>query len=101
MDFETRQAKERLIAGSATQQDRDRVLYFLAESRWTPDQLDAHIRSVHGSLCATCPERQKAAVQVPRPPVRLDWNGIIKAIIYVVGALVGVITALVQLLSKG
>lgn len=101
MDFETRQAKERLIAGSATQQDRDRVLYFLAESRWTPDQLDAHIRSVHGSLCATCPERQKSAVQVSRSPVRLDWNGIIKAIIYVVGALVGVITALVQLLSKG
>lgn len=94
MDFETSQAKERLLAGSATQQDRDRVLYFLAESRWTPDQLNKHIREVHLQLCDRCPEKLK---QTARPA--LDWNSIIKTLLWILAGLVAVIMTLTQ--TKG
>lgn len=91
MDFETLQAKERLLSGAATQQDRDRVLYFLAESRWTPTQLEAHIKTVHNNLCQNCPERQHQKIP-------LDWNGIVKAVIYAISILGTAIVALIKLI---
>lgn len=55
MDFETKHAVERLRLGGADQRDRDRVLCYLADSRWTDDQLDRKIESRHNALCSQCP----------------------------------------------
>ena len=55
MDFETKNAVERLRLGGADQRDRDRVLCYLADSRWTDDQLDRKIESRHNALCSQCP----------------------------------------------
>lgn len=57
MDFETKNAVERLRLGGADQRDRDRVLCYLADSRWTDDQLDRKIESRHNALCRECPVR--------------------------------------------
>lgn len=86
MDFETKQSQERLITGTATQQDRDRVLYFLASSRWTPSQLDAHIREQHNSLCAQCVHRKAATTES-----KLDTNALLKTLIYALAGAVSVI----------
>lgn len=94
MDIETSQAKGRLRDGNATQQDRDRILYFLAESRWTPEQLNQHIRDVHNSMCDHCPERNNK-------PTKLDWNSIIKTILWIFAALVAVIMTLTKTSAPG
>lgn len=106
MDFDTQKSATRLLDGSATQEDRDRVLYFLAATRWTPDKLDEHIRTVHHTLCQNCPDRKAAqAVQAAQPmqqhqPQRIDWNGIIKALIYAFSILGASILALVKLIPQ-
>lgn len=87
MDFETQRSAERLITKDATQEDRDRVLYFLAKTRWSPSKLDEHIREVHNNLCERCPERSKQ---------RLDWNKIIISVLWIIGALVGIIVTLTK-----
>ena len=98
MDFDTQKSAAHLRDGCATQEDRDRVLYFLAATRWTPDKLEAHIKDVHNSLCANCPERIKAAKACASSS--LDWNSIIKSLIYVFGALIAIITELVQFVTR-
>lgn len=95
MDFETVQSKERLLSGTATQQDRDRVLYFLAESRWTPKMLDDHIQEVHSKLCDRCPEK------IRQQPKGLDWNSIIKTILWIFAGLVAVIMTLTKTTAPG
>jgi hypothetical protein len=96
MDFDTSKSAARLLDGSATQEDRDRILYFLASTRWTPDKLDSHIREVHHALCKTCPDRIKSQNNAQRP--QLDWNGIIKALIYAFSILGTAIVALIKLI---
>lgn len=106
MDFDTQKSATRLLDGSATQEDRDRVLYFLAATRWTPDKLDEHIRTVHHTLCQNCPDRKAAqAVQTAQPmhqpqPQRMDWNGIIKALIYAFAILGTAIVSLIKLIPN-
>ena len=89
MDFETRRSAERLLTGDAAQEDRDRVLYFLAFTRWTPEKLNEYIKDVHNSLCNTCPER--------RPPSRasrsMDWTSIIKTLLWIIAGLVAILMA--------
>ena len=94
MDFDTQKSAARLRDGSADQNDRDRVLYFLASTRWTPDQLDEHIKDVHHNLCRDCPDRLKAQSQ----KLQIDWNGIIKSLIYAFTLLGTAIVALVKLI---
>lgn len=90
MDIETSQAKGRLRDGNATQQDRDRILYFLAESRWTPEQLNQHIRDVHNSMCDHCPEKNR------QQPKGLDWNSIIKTLLWIFAGLVATLMTLTK-----
>lgn len=98
MDFDTQKSATRLLDGSATQEDRDRVLYFLAATRWTPDKLDEHIRTVHHTLCQNCPDRKAAHATPSQPKQPLDWNGIIKALIYAFAILGTAIVSLIKLI---
>lgn len=58
IDLDTKNAIEKLRLGHADQRDRDRVLCYLADSRWTPEHLDKHIEERHTALCKDCPVRR-------------------------------------------
>lgn len=88
MDFETKRSAERLLTGDAEQEDRDRVLYFLASTRWTPEKLDEHIKEMHNSLCHSCPERQPH-----RANRSMDWTSIIKTLLWIIAGLVAILMA--------
>lgn len=90
MDFETKRSAERLLTGDAEQEDRDRVLYFLASSRWTPEKLDEHIKSVHNTLCQSCPERHHGRPTSQKP---MDWTAIIKTLLWIIAGLVAILMA--------
>lgn len=89
MDFETKNAVERLRLGGADQRDRDRVLCYLADSRWTGEQLEAKIEETHNDLCREC-------------PIKIEYNSgssfkgkTEKALFWALMAVIGILSALV------
>lgn len=86
-DIDTRQSIAHLAAGTANQQDRDRVLYYLAVTRWDPERLRQTIERRHRELCAECKNQTKQ---------RIDWGGILKTALWVIGALVAALLALLK-----
>ena len=89
-DLDTRQAIERLASGGATQQDRDRVLYYLAITRWDREKLQEVIDARHTALCAECPLKNGKE----RTPI--EWGGILKTALWAIAALAAALCALLR-----
>lgn len=83
IDLDTKNAIEKLRLGHADQRDRDRVLCYLADSRWTPEHLDKRIEERHTALCKDCPVRRGDG----------KLSKIEKALFFAVLALIGVLVA--------
>lgn len=90
-DLDTRQAIERLASGGATQQDRDRVLYYLAITRWDREKLQEVIDARHTALCAECPLRNDKGNRQP-----IEWGGILKTALWAIAALAAALCALLK-----
>lgn len=90
-DLDTRQAIERLASGGATQQDRDRVLYYLAITRWDREKLQEVIDARHMALCAECPLRNDKGNRTP-----IEWGGILKTALWAIAALAAALCALLK-----
>lgn len=94
MDFETKNAVERLRLGGADQRDRDRVLCYLADTRWTEAKLADKIERKHNELCRVCPVRTGAVVE-ERPHNSGIRSRTERLLFWAVLALIGILSAVI------
>lgn len=96
LDYETAQARENLLSGTPDPKSIGRAVWWIMENLWTIDQLRVVVRDIHKQECSACPHQISQAQPTPvRQP--LDYNAIIKSLIWAITSLIGIITALLKI----
>lgn len=84
----------KLIAGKATQEERDSALATILLSLWTFDDLKKYFENWHTEKCAECPAKRHA------DKAESERAGIITVGRQHIGAILWIITALVVVILK-
>lgn len=91
----------KLIAGSATQEERDNALAAIMLSMWTMDDLRKAFDQWHATACANCPAKAKAEAEAAAEEARArdstGWKDIALMLLKYGGWLILIIAGLLKL----
>ena len=87
----------KLIAGTATQEERDNALATILLSLWTFDDLRRAVESWHTDKCAECPAKKHADTAEKEKAAN---GGIVESMKRHAGIVLWIITALIAVILK-